>query len=193
MPDKPLTDDILAELLVDGPRPVWVQLSDYDPRWPVRFEARAAELRAVLGDRARLIEHIGSTSVPGLAAKPVIDIVVGIDDPDDEPAYLPDLEAVGYDLRVREPRHRCLRIGEPEEPVNLHCYPPEHPETRKYLVFRDRLRADPDDRLLYEATKRSLANREWRDMNYYAEAKQPVIDEILERAGWRAKPVPKGG
>jgi len=183
--DEPLTDDVLAELLVHGPRAVWVELSDYDPDWPARFEARATELRAVLGDRARLIEHIGSTSVPGLAAKPVIDIVVGIDDPDDEPAYLPDLEAIGYELQVREPQHRCLRIGEPDAPVNLHCYPPEHPETRKYLVFRDRLRADENDRRSYEAAKRSLADREWRDMNYYAEAKTPVIDEILERAGWR--------
>lgn len=185
MPDKPPIDEVLAAVLVHGPRPVWVELSDYDACWPARFESRAGELRAVLGGRARLVEHIGSTSVPGLAAKPVIDIVVGIDDPDDEPAYLPDLEAIGYDLRVREPQHRCLRIGDSHEPVNLHCYPPEHPETRRYLVFRDRLRADEDDRLLYEAAKRSLAGREWPDMNYYAEAKGPVIDEILERAGWR--------
>jgi GrpB-like predicted nucleotidyltransferase (UPF0157 family) len=183
--DNALTDETLARLLVRGPRPVRVQLAEYDPQWPARFEARAVELRRILGDRARLIEQIGSTSVPGLAAKPIIDIVVGIDDPDDEPAYLPDLEAAGYDLRVREPQHRCLRIGEPDEPVNLHCYPPDHAETRKYLVFRDRLRADEADRHLYEATKRSLTDREWRDINYYAEAKQPVIDAILERAGWR--------
>lgn len=186
MSDKPLTDETLAAVLVNGPRPTWVRLSDYDPRWPARFAVRAAELLAILGDRARLVEHVGSTAVPGLAAKPTIDIVVGIDDPDDEAAYLPDLEAAGYDLRVREPQHRCLRIGEPDEPVNLHCYPPDHPETRKYLLFRDRLRADEGDRRLYEATKSSLADREWPDMNYYAEAKQPVIDGILARAGWRA-------
>lgn len=184
MPDAPLTDAVLAEVLVHGPQPVRVTLSDHDPTWPARFAERAAELRAVLGDRARLIEHIGSTSVPGLAAKPTIDIVVGIDDPDDEPAYLPDLEAAGYALRVREPSHRCLRTGEPDEPVNLHCYPPGHAEIRKYLLFRDRLRADDVDRRLYESTKRALAGREWPDMNYYAEAKQPVIDAILRRAGW---------
>lgn len=184
MSKEPLTDAVLTELLVNGPRPVWVELSDYDPRWPARFEKRAAELRAILGDRARLIEHIGSTSVPGLAAKPIIDIVVGIDDPDDEPAYLPDLQVAGYDLHVREPRHRCLRGGDPEEPNNLHCYPPDHPETHKYLIFRDHLRSDENDRLLYESTKRSLAGREWPDVNYYAQAKQPVTDEILRRAGW---------
>jgi len=184
MPDGPLTDEGLAAVLVRGPRPVRVTLSEYDPTWPARFDARAAELREILGDRARPIEHIGSTAVPGLAAKPVVDIVVGIEDPDDEMAYLPELEAAGYDLRVREPGHRCLRIGEPDEPVNLHCYPPDHAEIRKYLIFRDRLRDDDDDRRLYEATKRSLADREWPDMNYYAEAKRPVIDAILGRAGW---------
>jgi GrpB-like predicted nucleotidyltransferase (UPF0157 family) len=180
----PLTDDVLAATLVQGLQPTRVTIVEYDPRWPARFAARAAQLRAVLGDRARLVEHIGSTSVPGLAAKPVVDIVVGIDDPDDEAAYLPDLEAAGYELRVREPEHRALRIGDPDEPVNLHCYPPDHAEIRKYLLFRERLRSSAEDRQLYAATKRRLAGREWADMNYYAEAKQPVIDAILARAGW---------
>lgn len=184
MPDEPLTDQALAEVLVNGPRPVWVELSEYDPAWPARFDARADQLRRILGDRARLIEHIGSTSVPGLAAKPVVDIVVGIDDPADEPAYLADLLAAGYQLRVREPGHRCLRIGDPDEPVNLHCYPPGNAETRKYLVFRERLRGHDGDRQRYEDTKRALSGREWPDMNYYAEAKGPVIAEILQRAGW---------
>jgi GrpB-like predicted nucleotidyltransferase (UPF0157 family) len=180
-----LDDAKLAAVLVRGLRPTRITLSDYDPAWPARFEARATELRAILGDRARLVEHIGSTSVPGLIAKPVIDIVVGINDPDDEPAYLPDLEAAGYDVRVRQPEHRCLRIGEPDEPVNLHCYPPDHEEVHRYLAFRDQLRADAGDRDRYAATKRRLAQREWRDMNYYAEAKRPVIDEILAHAGWQ--------
>lgn len=180
-----LDDEKLSKVLVWGPRPTKVTIVDYDPAWPARFERRAAELREILGERARLIEHIGSTSVPGLAAKPVIDIVVGIDDPDDEEAYLPDLERAGYDLRVREPQHRCFRAGDPDEPVNLHCYPPDNVETRRYLAFRERLRTSDADRELYEATKRELAKREWRDMNYYAEAKWPVISEILARGGWR--------
>ncbi|MET8001740.1 GrpB family protein [Nonomuraea glycinis] len=178
-------DEKLSAVLVHGLRPAKVTIVDYDPAWPARFEWRAAELRAILGERARLIEHIGSTAVPGLAAKPIIDIVVGIDDPDDEPAYLPDLEAVGYDLRVREPEHRCLRTGDPSEPVNLHCYRPDHVDVRRYLAFRDRLRASESDRDLYAVTKREVAQREWRDINYYAEAKGPVIGEILSRAGWR--------
>lgn len=180
-----LDDAKLSAILLRGLRPTTVTIDDYDPAWPARFERRAAVVRKVLGERARLIEHIGSTSVPGLAAKPIIDIVVGIDDPDDEQAYLPDLEAAGYDLRVREPEHRCLRTGDPDEPVNLHCYPPNHAEVRRYLAFRDRLRVSEADRDLYAATKRDLAQREWRDINYYAEAKRPVIDEILARAGWQ--------
>ncbi|MCP2182253.1 GrpB domain, predicted nucleotidyltransferase, UPF0157 family [Prauserella alba] len=159
-------------MLVHGPRPARVEIVDYHPEWPRRFARRAAELRELLGERARLVEHIGSTSVPGLAAKPVVDIVVGIDDPDDEPAYLP------------EPGHRALRAGEPDEPVNLHCYAPDDVETRRYLVLRDHLRNHPDDRDRYAAVKRELARREWADMNYYAEAKGPVIREILGRAGW---------
>jgi GrpB-like predicted nucleotidyltransferase (UPF0157 family) len=184
MPDA-LDDAKLSAVLLRPLHPTKVTIVDYDPGWPSRFERRAADLRRILGRRARLIEHIGSTSVPDLAAKPIIDIVVGIDDPDDEQAYLPDLGAAGYDLRIREPEHRCLRIGEPDEPVNLHCYPPDHVETRRYLAFRDRLRASDADRDLYAATKRELAKREWRDINYYAEAKRPVIDEILAHAGWQ--------
>jgi GrpB-like predicted nucleotidyltransferase (UPF0157 family) len=185
MSREALTDDVLSSRLMHGLRPTRVALAEYDPQWPVRFATRAAELHHILGDRARLIEHIGSTSVPGLAAKPIVDVVMGIDDPDDEPAFLPDLEAAGYELRVREPRHRCLRIGEPHEPVNLHCYPPEDAEVRKYLIFRERLRANDADRDLYERTKRKLAEREWPDINYYAEAKGPVIREILARGGWQ--------
>jgi GrpB-like predicted nucleotidyltransferase (UPF0157 family) len=185
MSRETLTDDVLSSKLVRGLRPTRVVIAEYDPQWPVRFASRAAELRRILGDRARLIEHVGSTSVPGLAAKPIVDIVMGIDDPDDEPAFLPDLEAAGYELRVREPGHRCLRIGEPDEQVNLHCYPPEDAEVRKYLIFRERLRANDADRDLYERTKRKLAEREWPDVNYYAEAKWPVIREILARGGWQ--------
>lgn len=180
-----LDDAKLAAMLVHGPRPTRVTIVDYAPEWPARFERRAAELRAILGDRAQLIEHIGSTSVPGLLAKPIVDIVVGIDDPDNEPAYVPDLRAAGYDLGVVEPQHRCFRIGEPDEPINLHCYPPDHDEVRRYLMFRDQLRASASDRDRYARTKQNLATREWRDINYYAEAERPVIDEILARAGWK--------
>jgi GrpB-like predicted nucleotidyltransferase (UPF0157 family) len=183
VPD-PLTDEALRAVLVNGLQPTRVTLVEHDPRWFERFAARAAELRRALGSRARLVEHVGSTAVPGLAAKPVVDIVVGIDDPDDEPAYLPALKTIGYEVRVREPQHRCLRAGEPDEPVNLHCYPPGHDEVGRMLAFRDRLRGDPGDRLRYETAKRELARRTWPDMNYYAEAKHPTIAAVLRNAGW---------
>ncbi len=145
----------------------------------MRYERCATRLRHVLGDRLLLIEHIGSTAVPGLAAKAVIDIVIGIVDPDDETSYLADLTCEGYDLRVREPGHRALRGGEPDAPVNLHCYRPDAFEVGRYLAFRDRLRADSIDRDRYAEVKRILADREWPDMNYYAEAKSQIIEEIL--------------
>ena len=183
--DTPLTDDALRSFLLRGPQPATVTLAGYDPAWAHRFEARAAALCGALGDRVRRVEHIGSTSVPGLAAKPIIDIALAVDDPDDESAYLPEILALGYDLRVREPAHRCLRTGEPGDQVNLHCYPPGSVRMRRTVAFRDRLRADDADRDLYATTKRELARREWADINYYAEAKWPVIREILEHGGWR--------
>jgi GrpB-like predicted nucleotidyltransferase (UPF0157 family) len=179
------TDDqgeYLRRVLVHGPQPAWVEVVDYDEGWPASYERHASGLRATLGGRLLLIEHIGSTSVPGLAAKAVIDIVIGVADPDDDATYIHDLEAAGYDLRVREAGHRCLRGGGPGAAVNLHCYRPDDPEVRRYVVFRDHLRAHLSDRDLYAAAKRALAGREWPDMNYYADAKSPVIEEIMRRS-----------
>ncbi|MFP5068449.1 GrpB family protein [Pseudonocardia nantongensis] len=173
----------IEQVLVHGLCPFVVELTEADPAWPDAYAEVAARLREVLGRRAHRVEHIGSTAVPGLVAKPVIDVVVGLDDPDDEPAYLPDLTADGWDLRVREPGHRCLRGAVCDLAVNLHCYADDSRETVRYLALRDRLRAHPDERARYAAHKRSLAGREWADMNLYADAKGPVIEEILARAG----------
>lgn len=183
LPPEDHLDAHLAAVLVHGRQPTRVSIVDYDPRWPDRFADRAAELRRVLGDRARRIEHVGSTAVPGLGAKAVIDILVSVDDPDDEPVYLPDLEAAGYDLRVREPGHRCLRSGGPDEAANLHIYAYTDPEIERLVLFRDRLRRNAADRVRYESVKRELARREWPDMNYYAAAKTAVIDAILREGG----------
>ena len=175
--------DDLDRALVRGRTPGPVMLVASDPAWPARFAARSAAIRDVLGERVRVLEHVGSTSVPGLLAKPIIDIALGVDDPEDEPAYLPDLEGLGYDLRVREHGHRCLRTGEPGDEVNLHCYVPDSEEIVRYLAFRDRLRVSPADRDAYAALKHSLAPRDWPDVNAYADAKGPLIREILARSG----------
>lgn len=170
---------IVAPPRIDGQ----IRLHDYDPGWPARFEAEAARIRAALGPRAIVLEHTGSTSVPGLAAKPVIDITLGVRDSAAEGDYVPDLEAAGYELTVREPdwfEHRLLK--NPTRTVNLHVFPAGSPEIERMLAFRDWLRADDADRALYERTKRELAARQWAYVQDYADAKTAVIWAILERA-----------
>jgi GrpB-like predicted nucleotidyltransferase (UPF0157 family) len=164
-----------------------VQVVDYDPAWPGLFRREAERIRAVLGERVVLLEHVGSTSVPGLAAKPVIDILLVVPDSADEPAWLPDLEAAGYTLVIREPdwyQHRCLKG--PDTNLNLHVYSPGCSEIERYLTFRDRLRAHPADRARYQRVKRELAERDWTYVQEYADAKGEVVEAIIARA--RADP-----
>jgi GrpB-like predicted nucleotidyltransferase (UPF0157 family) len=160
-----------------------VELAEYDPAWPALYRREEEKIRTVLGERAVRVEHAGSTSVPGLAAKPVIDIVLEVADTTDEEAYVPALEAAGYSLRIREPEwfeHRLLKGVDPN--VNLHVFPSGCSETERMLRFRDHLRAHDDDRELYLRTKRELAARTWSDVQHYADAKSKVVEEILERA-----------
>jgi GrpB-like predicted nucleotidyltransferase (UPF0157 family) len=169
--------------LIGGVEKLKVTIVDYDARWPNKFAQHAAVIARALGDAALTIEHIGSTSVPGLAAKPIIDILVVVNDSTDESVYLPQLEAAGYVLRVREPdwnEHRMFRTLERD--VHVHIYSAGCPEIQRNLVFRDRLRANVADRQRYEQTKRELATKEWRDMNDYAAAKTEVIESILAAA-----------
>jgi GrpB-like predicted nucleotidyltransferase (UPF0157 family) len=160
-----------------------IQIVDYDPRWPRLFEREAERIQAVLGDRVLSIEHVGSTSVPGLAAKPRIDVLLAVADSADESAYLPALEAAGYVLRIREPdwyEHRVFKG--PDMDINLHVFSPGCPEIDRMLLFRDRLRSNASDRRLYERTKKELARRDWKYTQNYADAKTAVVEEILTRA-----------
>ena len=159
-----------------------VVIADYDPEWPRWFERAAEQIRAALGDKVVQLDHVGSTSVPGLAAKPLIDVNLVVADTTDEDAYVPPLEAIGYELRIREPdwfEHRLLRGYDP--PVNLHVFPKDCDEVERMLRFRDHLRTNAADRELYERTKRELAAQQWKYVQNYADAKSAVVAEILAR------------
>jgi GrpB-like predicted nucleotidyltransferase (UPF0157 family) len=181
----PSTEEQILAALVGPTQPLNgpVYLAEYDPTWPQMYATEAVKIRAALGERALLLEHVGSTSVPGLAAKPLIDILLVVADSSDEAAYVPALEAQGYALRIREPewyQHRVLKGVNPA--VNLHVFSPGCLETRRMLLMRNWLRANPADRDLYERTKRDLARREWKYVQNYADAKSAVVETILARA-----------
>ncbi len=181
-PDDEL-ERYLRAVTIGELEPAAIEVVDYDPRWPQRFALEAARIRTALDGRERLLEHIGSTAVPGLAAKPIIDILLVVDEPADEAAYVPALEGAGYVLRIREPgwyEHRMLRS--PAKDVHVHVHPPDSPEIGRHLLLRDRLRIDAADREIYAAAKRRLATEDWPTMQHYAEAKGEVIEAIIARA-----------
>ena len=164
---------------VDGP----IVLADYDPAWPVLYEREAARVRGILGDRVLLLEHAGSTSVPGLPAKPIIDMLLAVADSADEPAYVPAMEAAGYRLRIREPAwHEHRLFKGPDTDINLHTFSAGSSEIARMLAFRDRLRTHDDERERYLATKRELAARHWVFVQDYADAKGEVVEGIIARA-----------
>lgn len=186
-PSPEVTDAWLRARNAGGvlPKPVGViEILDYDPRWPEQFAEHERRLRTALGRAALAIEHVGSTSVPGLAAKPRIDVDVIVADPADESAYLPALEAAGYVLRVREPdwyEHRCLHGFEPT--ANVHVFGSDCDEFRRHLIFRDWLREHPADRERYAAEKRRIAAAGVTYMAQYAAQKSDVVIDILRSAG----------
>ena len=176
----PRRPDVTDLDLVGGPEAITIRIHDYDEAWPAAFELQSQRIGDALAGQHAGIEHIGSTSVPGLAAKPIIDVLVTVVDITAEEDYLDQLLAAGYRLRVREPGHRLVRT--PERDVHVHIYESGHPAVGEYLLLRDHLRSDADDRALYESTKRALMEKRWDDMNAYADAKTEVIVAIKERA-----------
>jgi GrpB-like predicted nucleotidyltransferase (UPF0157 family) len=164
---------------LDGP----VTLQEYDPRWPDHFAREQQRIRRALGEGVLRLEHVGSTSVPGLVAKPRIDILLVVSDAADEGSYVPALEAAGYTLRIREPHwheHRLFRRSDAE--VNLHVFGSDSPEIERMLRFRDRLRSHTADRERYAVAKRDLAARHWRHIQDYADAKSGVIEAIMAQS-----------
>lgn len=183
--NTPLTDEEIRAATIGEltPHAATIKLADYDPEWPRLFEREAARIRGALGERALQLEHVGSTSVPGLAAKPLIDIVLVVADTRHEDAYVPLLEASGYVLRIREPdwhEHRLFKG--PDTNVNVHTFSAGCTEVERMLAFRDWLRTHNDDRQCYESAKRELAAREWKYVQNYADAKSAVVEEIIARS-----------
>jgi GrpB-like predicted nucleotidyltransferase (UPF0157 family) len=171
--------DVTEVELIGGVEKRELVVVDYDPQWPVQYAGHEERIVEAVGPDAR-VEHIGSTAVPGLAAKPIIDVLLVVPDITAEEDYLDPLLAAGYQLRVREPGHRMVRT--PDRDVHVHILEPDAPEADDYLLLRDHLRVDEADRKLYADTKRELAAGDWSDMNAYAEAKTEVIQGIKQRA-----------
>jgi GrpB-like predicted nucleotidyltransferase (UPF0157 family) len=176
-----------ADLWVPGHAPdVGIEIAEPDPAWSRQYDDLAARIREALGWRVLQLEHVGSTSVPGLAAKPIIDIDLTVADPDREQDYLPALQAIGFQLTIREPwwyGHRALRTDEPR--CNLHVFGFDSPESVKHRIFRDWLRGTPGDRDRYAAAKRQAAaeaNASGEHVMQYNARKQQVIREIYHRA-----------
>lgn len=186
-PSKPATDEHLAAVTIGERKPLndRILLVPYDRNWPALFSWGAGKVRTALSEKALLIEHVGSTAVPGLTAKPMIDMVLAVSDSSDEASYVPLLEAQGFVLRAREPswfQHRFCVLNQDNSAWQLHVFSAGCEEIDRMLAFRDWLRAHADDRSLYEDTKKTLAARVWRDVQNYADAKSEIVRQILERA-----------
>jgi GrpB-like predicted nucleotidyltransferase (UPF0157 family) len=168
-----------------------IVIERYNPAWPLWFEAEASSVCSVLGEKVLLLEHVGSTSVPGLVAKPSIDIVLVVRDSKDEAAYVTPLEQHGYILRIREPdwhEHRMLKG--PRRDIKLHVFSAGCSEVGRMLAFRDWLRSNPEDRKRYEEVKIALAKKDWKFMQSYADAKTEIVESILARAAAQSNSQP---
>ncbi|MBD8453013.1 GrpB family protein [Serratia rubidaea] len=163
------------------PRQEEIDVVDYDPRWPQRFAQEKARLERALGPYALHIEHVGSTAVPALAAKPIIDIDLLVADPANEAGYIPPLTALGYVHTIREPswyQHRMLRLDAPQ--INLHVFAIGSPEHLRHRLFRDWLIAHPEDRQRYVASKRR-ARQGVNTMTDYNRNKQETVRQIYAK------------
>jgi GrpB-like predicted nucleotidyltransferase (UPF0157 family) len=184
-PNPPMSEEQILAVTVGERCPMnsTIYMAPYDPAWPSHFTQLKQRIQEALKEDVLLLEHVGSTSVPGLPAKPIIDIVMAVADSSDEAAYVERLEQKGFTLRIREPdwyEHRLLKFSDPK--ANLHVFSQGCEEIDRMLLFRDWLRDHAGDRSLYEEKKRQLAGRVWKYTQNYADAKSEVVQEILARA-----------
>jgi len=173
----------IETVIAGGVRERQIRIVEYNTRWPELYAAEDDRIRQALGFRAVRIEHVGSTAVTGLVAKPVIDVLLAVANSADEGAYADMLGGAGYTLRLREPEwfeHRLFKRSDPE--VNLHVFSTGCEEIERILLFRDWLRTNAPDRELYAGTKQALAQRSWDSVDAYASAKSQTVREILNRA-----------
>jgi GrpB-like predicted nucleotidyltransferase (UPF0157 family) len=192
MPETP--ERGLETGLIGGKENRAIEIVPYRSDWPSQFQYHRERIKNTLGSTALRIEHIGSTSVEGLAAKPIVDILVVVSNPAKEDTYPAGMLSAGYELRVREPEfheHRMFRT--PERDVHIHFFPADSGEIERHLLFRDFLRANPETCDRYAALKRELSTRDWESMNAYANAKTAFIEDVLRLARTSKPPAPVRG
>lgn len=164
-----------------------IEIVDYDPSWPTTFASIAQRIRSALGATALSVSHVGSTSVPGLPAKAIIDVDLVVPDPTAEDEYAPALEAAGFQFLFREPNwyeHRFFGLAEPY--ANVHVFGPGAAELSRHQRFREWLVSHPADRELYVQAKREAARQsqeKGESVQGYNLRKERVIEEIMVRAG----------
>lgn len=180
-----LSDEYIQKVVVSGKveHNQTIVLKPYDENWSILFEREKQRISTILKDKALMIEHIGSTSVPGLIAKPIIDILLVVEDAGKEEDYVDDLVSHGYILRIKEPdfENHHMFLG-PDTDIHLHVFSQGSKEIEKYLLFRNYLRAHQEARELYANTKKTLAKKKWKYVQNYADAKSDVVQKILSDA-----------
>ncbi len=180
-----LSDEYIQKVVVSGnvEHNQTIVLKPYDKQWPILFEREKQRISNILKDKALMIEHIGSTSVEGLMAKPIIDILLVVEDASREEDYLDALVSHGYVLRIKEPEFENHHMFKgPDTDINLHVFSQGSKEIDKYLIFRNYLRKNKKARQLYEDTKKQLAKKTWKYVQNYADAKSEVVQHIMDEA-----------
>ncbi len=187
MANDDLSDAAKASLKKHAADPV--VLAPYDPLWPRQFDTLAHEMKSACGDKLIAIHHIGSTSVPGLAAKPLIDMLPELRRHDEGPSLAPLLEPLGFIYFGSygiEGRHFFRRKDSLS--VNVHMFETGHIEITRHLVFRDALRADDQLRSAYQHLKEELAARFPNDVESYARSKSDFVEGVLRDIGAPERP-----
>lgn len=179
-----LSDEYIEKHFVDGKHVhnSTIHLEEYNPQWEELFLKEKKRIKSILQNQALMIEHIGSTSVRDLLAKPIIDILLVVEDAGVE-TYVKPLVNAGYTLRIKEPdfeNHHMFKG--PDTDINLHVFSKGSKEIDKYIIFRDYLRTHKEARELYANTKKELSKKIWKYVQNYADAKSDVVSQIMEQA-----------